>query len=30
MTLEETVAAAEAVVAAKLKQATQRGNAIGS
>ena len=30
MTLEETVKAAESVVAAKLKQATQQGNAIGS
>jgi hypothetical protein len=30
MTLEETVKAAEAVVAAKLEHATQRGNAIGS
>ena len=30
MTLEETVRAAKDVVAAKLKQATQRGNAIGS
>jgi cytidylate kinase len=30
MTLEETVKAAEAVVTAKLKQATEQGNAIGS
>ena len=30
MTLEETVKAAEEVVAAKLKQATERANAIGS
>ncbi len=30
MTLEETVKAAEAVVAAKLKHTTRRGNAIGS
>jgi CMP/dCMP kinase len=30
MTLEETVKAAEAVVAEKLRQATQQGNAIGS
>ncbi len=30
MTLKETVAAAESIVAAKLKRATPRGNAIGS
>ena len=30
MTLEETVQAAEAVVTARLQQATQQGNAIGS